>query len=70
MCSDLIIHDVEDSVMLALQQRAKLHDRSIEEELRDILIEVLKKPARRSFAEVLASMPNVGEDDDFNRRNH
>jgi plasmid stability protein len=68
MASDLLLKDVHDIVMRALRKRADEHGRSIEEQAKDILDEALKRPERRSFEEVLASMPNVGEDDDFNGR--
>jgi hypothetical protein len=34
---------------------------------RALLSEVLLEPSRRSLAEVLAAMPNVGRDEDFSR---
>jgi plasmid stability protein len=68
MASDLLLKDVHDIVMRALRKRADEHGRSIEEQAKDILDEALKRPERRSFEEVLASMPNVGDDDDFNGR--
>jgi antitoxin FitA len=40
---------------------------SAEAEHRAILQEALLMPRRRSLAEVLASMPDVGEDADFER---
>lgn len=33
----MIIHDIEDSVIAALKQRAKRHQRSLQAELQDIL---------------------------------
>jgi antitoxin FitA len=42
--------------------------RSAEAEHRVILEQVLMRPHKRSFAEVLAAMPNVGEYSDFERR--
>jgi plasmid stability protein len=68
MASDLLLKDVHDIVMRALRKRADEHGRSTEEQAKDILDEALKRPERRSFEEVLASMPNVGDDDDFNGR--
>ena len=40
----------------------------IEAEHREILRAALCQPIRRSFKEVLASMPEVGMDEDFNFR--
>jgi plasmid stability protein len=50
-----------------LKQRAAKHNRSAEQEHREILQSVLRGPRRRPLAEVLAAMPNVGEDEDFRR---
>jgi len=41
--------------------------RSTEEEHRQILQAALRGPKRRSLADVLTTMPNVGEDADFAR---
>ena len=68
MASDLLLKDVHDIVMRGLAKRAKEHGWSIEEQAIDILNEALKRPERRSFIEVLANMPNVGDDDDFDGR--
>lgn len=54
--------------MLALKQAAAVHGRSAEAEHRDILRSALQRPPRRSLAQVLSSMPNVGEDSDFDLR--
>ena len=54
-------------VIDALKRRAAGHGRSAEAEHRLILEQVLLRPPKRSFAEVLASMPDVGEDGDFER---
>ena len=67
MATNLLIRNVEDEVILALKQRAAAHGRSEEAEHHELLREVLKAPKRRSFAEVLANMPNVGVDTDFDR---
>ena len=41
---------------------------SAEQEHREILERALLRPRRRSLAEVLAAMPDAGEDADFERR--
>lgn len=69
MATNLIVRNVDEEVVLALKQQAALHGRSMETEHREILKSALQRPKRRSVAEVLASMPNVGEDADFNFRN-
>lgn len=68
MATNLIVRNVDDDVVLALTQRAAAHDRSPEAEHLEILKNALRRPPRRSLADVLASMPNVGEDEDFNVR--
>jgi plasmid stability protein len=51
-----------------LKQRAARHGRSAEAERRAILEEGLGlTPQKKSFAEVLSAMPNVGQDADFER---
>ena len=67
MATNLVVRNVDEDLTLALKQRAAAHGRSAEAEHREILKAALQKPARRSFAAVLASMPNVGEDSDFSR---
>ncbi|HEY1780361.1 MAG TPA: hypothetical protein VGG79_08010 [Roseiarcus sp.] len=64
---DLLVRGVDDEIVRALKQRAGAHGRSAEAEHREILKAALLHPRRRSFAEVLASMPDVGVDADFER---
>jgi plasmid stability protein len=64
---NLLVRDVEPDIVDALKERAARHKRSAEAEHRDILKHALLRPAKRNLAEVLASMPNVGEDEDFAR---
>lgn len=68
MTTNLVVRNVEEDVVLALKQLAAAHGRSAEAEHREILRAVLKRPGRRSVAEVLAAMPDVGEDTDFDLR--
>lgn len=65
--SSLIVRSVDDAIVQSLKERAARHGRSMEAEHRTILIEVLLKPRRRSLAQVLAAMPDVGRDADFAR---
>ncbi len=67
MSTNLVVRNVDEDITRALKQQAAAHGRSAEAEHREILKAALQKPARRSFAAVLASMPNVGEDVDFTR---
>jgi antitoxin FitA len=64
---DLIVRKLEPEVVEALKQRAAQNGRSAEAEHRAILQEALLMPRRRNFVDVLRSMPNVGEDADFER---
>lgn len=67
--ADLLVRGVDEAVVRALKERAGARGRSAEAEHRDILAAALTRPRRRSFAELLAAMPNVGTDADFARRN-
>ena len=69
VATNLVVRNVDEDVALALKQLAASHGRSAEAEHREILRNVLKRPKRRSLAEVLSSMPKVGEDADFDFRN-
>ena len=68
MAANLVVRNIEPAVALALKQAAAAHGRSAEAEHREILRAALCQPTRRSFKEVLASMPDVGMDEDFNFR--
>ena len=65
--AQLVVRNLDDDLVQALKQRAAAQNHSAEEEHRRILRLALRAPKRRSFAEVLAEMPNVGEDEDFAR---
>jgi plasmid stability protein len=65
--ANLVVRNLDQRLVDALKQRAARHGRSAEAEHRAILEEVLLRPEKRRFAEVLTSMPNVGEDEDFER---
>ena len=65
MATNLIVRNVEPEVVKLLKERAVLNGRSAEAEHREILKAALSQPRKRSFNEVLLSMPNVGEDSDF-----
>jgi antitoxin FitA len=69
MTITLTLHDVSDDDVLELNQLAASAGKTAEEMHLDILKSALRRPKRRSFAEVLWSMPNVGEDSDFDSRN-
>lgn len=63
----LIVRNLDAATINALKARAAQHHRSTEAEHRAILVDVLQKPTRKSIAEVLLAMPNVGMDSDFER---
>jgi plasmid stability protein len=67
LMADLLVRGVDDAVVKALKKRAGAHGRSAEAEHREILASALVSPRKRSLAEVLAAMPNVGKDSDFER---
>ncbi len=66
---NLLVRGVDEALVRALKERAGEHGLSAEAEHRAILVAALARPRKRPFAEVLASMPNVGVDADFERRN-
>lgn len=65
---NLLVRNVDEKVVAALKKRAGKENLSAEALHRKILEEALLS-RRRTFEEVLASMPNVGEDSDFERVN-
>ena len=65
--TSLLVRNLDPRIVDALKQRAARHGRSAEAEHRALLEEALLHPKGKRFAEVLASMPNVGEDLDFER---
>ena len=65
--AQLMVRNLPDDLVKALKQRAAKHNRSAEQEHREILQSALRGPRRRSLATVLAGMPNVGNDEDFER---
>jgi plasmid stability protein len=65
--AQLMVRNLPDELVKALKRRAAKHNRSAEQEHRNILEAALRGPRRRSLAEVLSAMPNVGDDADFLR---
>lgn len=66
--ADLLVRGVDDVLVQALKKRAGAHGRSQEAELRAILSAALLSPPRRNLADLLAAMPDVGVDADFQRQ--
>lgn len=65
--AQLMVRNLDDQLVKALKQRAAKHNRSAEQEHREILQAALRGPRRRNLADVLAAIPNVGTDEDFIR---
>lgn len=65
--ANLIVRNVDDAIVQALKARAGLEGISAEAEHRKILERALLRPAKKSFADVLRSIPKVGQDSDFER---
>lgn len=65
--ANLIVRNIDEAVVKALKMRASRHGVSAEAEHRRILEQVLLKPRRKTFAEVLRSIPDVGKDSDYER---
>jgi len=65
--AQLMVRNLTEDLVKALKRRAAKHNRSAEQEHREILQAALRGPRHRSLAEVLTSMPNVGDDADFIR---
>ena len=65
--ADLLVRGVDEALIRALKARAGAHGRSAEAEHREILTAALARPKRRMLADILASIPDVGRDSDFER---
>jgi plasmid stability protein len=66
--AQLMVRNLPEELVIALKRRAAKRNRSAEQEHREILKSALQGPRRKALVDVLASMPNVGEDEDFARR--
>jgi len=65
--ANLVVRNLDQHIVDALRQRAAQHGRSAEAEHRALLEELLLRPKMKSFAEAISTMPNVGQDEDFER---
>lgn len=65
--AQLLVRNLPEELVRALKRRAARANRSAEEEHREILRIALQGTRRRSFAQLLALMPNAGKDEDFAR---
>jgi plasmid stability protein len=68
--AQLIVRNLEESLVRELKVRTARNGRSAEEEHREILREALKPEQRRpSLKQLIEEMPYDGTDDDFERQN-
>jgi len=65
--ANLIVRNLDPRIVDALKQRAARHGRSAEAEHRALLESLLVQPVAKSFVQALSAMPNVGQDEDFQR---
>lgn len=66
--AQLIVRNLDEEIVHQLKHRAVLHNRSMEAEHREILRHALVESNKKiSFKELLLSIPEVGEDADFQR---
>lgn len=63
----LLVRNIDDKLVQALKVRAGKHGISAEAEHRRILEAILLPRQKKSFAEILMAIPNVGLDSDFER---
>ena len=67
--AQLIVRNLDESLVVALKARAARHGRSAEAEHRAILDAALRGPtAGRSLWDWLAMMPDLGDDEDCERQ--
>lgn len=69
LMADLIVRNLDPKLVENLKKRAAKHGRSAEAEHRAILEWALAPTRRQTLVQVLSSMPDVGTDADFTRRN-
>ena len=66
--AQLVVRNLDDDLVKELKRRAVRHNRSAEQEHREILKQALLGPKRRPLAAVLANIPAGGRDSDFDRQ--
>lgn len=66
----LLVRDLDPEIVKALKRRAAEHGCSAEAEHREILRQALLGPKKKSFAEIVREIPNVGNDCDFARQDN
>lgn len=68
MAPNPVVRNIESAVAQASKDAVASRGRSVEAEDHEILHAGLSRPARSTFREVLASIPDVGADEDFDLR--
>jgi len=68
--ANLVVRNIDDRIVKALKAKAGQEGISAEAEHRKILERALLAPEKRSLIDVLKSIPAVGEDADFARRDN
>jgi plasmid stability protein len=66
--ADLVVRNLDRSLVEELKKRALRRGRSAEAEHRAILESALARTRRKTFAQALATIPDVGTDEDFARK--
>ena len=66
--ANLVVRNVDEAIVKALKAKAGLEGISAEAEHRKILESALMRQKKKSFAEVLQLIPDVGLDSDFERK--
>lgn len=66
--ANLLVRGIDDELVQRLREQAASHGCSAEAEHRAILAAALSGPKKRTFAQFLATMPDVGRDEDFARQ--
>jgi len=66
--AQLIVRNIDKSIVKALRSRAARHGRSAEAEHREILRNALSGGAPTDLKQLLLAMPAVGRDQDFRPR--
>ena len=64
---DLLVRNIDIELVNALKAKAGNDGISAEAEHRKILEIALLRPQKKSFAEIISLMPDVGKDSDFER---
>ena len=65
--ASLVLHNIDEKIVQALKARADQQGISTDAEHQRILEAVLLPRQKKSFADMLMAMPNVGLDSDFER---